>query len=93
MWAKILVGALAAVAVAGVGIYVALPPSSGGCGSCGGSKAVNSLADNNAPGCCPVSAGCDVPTVNTDALAACTGGYAIKAETDRAMTAPSCCGE
>lgn len=74
MWAKILAGALAAVAVGGTGVYFAMTTgTSGGCGGCHGGE-VQSISSCclDAHSCCSGEA-----TAHTDALAACAGPAAF----------------
>lgn len=103
MWVKILAGLTAALAVVGVGIYVALP--AGDC--CHGKSnesATNScclsqpnlVAVETSSGCCVDEAVCCSASKapNTDALAACTGGMAVSpAPQTTTKLKFACCGE
>lgn len=93
MWVKILAGVVAALAVVGVGVYVALPP--GDCchgksdetpkHSCCSASSETCTIDGDRSGpiavsdVCPSAAGCCSAGVapNADALAACTGGMGV----------------
>ena len=95
MWAKVLAGVMAAVSVAGVGVYVALPND-----CCNGTCPLTGR-----PTTAPIAAGFgDGQPVNvtpaseqqvpSDALAACTGGLTISAEpAKKSKTGCSCCAD
>ena len=101
MWVKIVAGVVAALAVVGIGVYVAMP-SEGGCGSkchapapqgqcCPAVELSPSepadTSDNT--GCC---AKCTAQAVNTDAIAACGGGL-TSVTSNKAKTKIACCSE
>jgi hypothetical protein len=103
LWAKIGAGVIAALAVVGVGIYVAMPPEcgSGQCGElapkgacCSGDHSDGCPGDGVAEptkdegGCC---AACS-SKVDADAMAACGGGLTVQPSA-KAKAKPSCCGE
>jgi hypothetical protein len=68
MWAKILAGTLAAVAVTGTGVYFAMP------GHCShGCK--GSITSAEMHSCCPMP--CERASTCTEALAACVGPAAM----------------
>jgi hypothetical protein len=88
MWAKILAGVVAAVAVVGLGVYVALPSGAdgGSCGKC--SRPAETSADLS--GLCPTNAGgCCATAEQVDALAACGGGLTAAAVENKF----TCCSE
>lgn len=96
MWAKVLACVLAAAAVVGIGVYAALPPGTGTCDKCGTKQVSTDCCPDG--GCCPLGACCAQPqatSVNTDALAACTGGMTVTAEPAKANSCPvgACCGD
>ncbi len=100
MWVKIVAGVVAALAVVGVGVYVAMP-SDGGCGSkcptaaiqeecCGhGVCPAEPVDSSDTPSCCPA---CTAKAVDTDAFAACGGGLTSVPVT-KAKAKISCCSE
>ena len=90
MWAKILAGVVAAAAVVGLGVYAALPPSTGGCGQQTACPVEPSGCPVASSGCCSLT--CE-KAADPDALAACTGGMAISAETTKACPVGACCAE
>ena len=95
MWLKIVAGLAAALAVVTVGVFVAMPPTEGGCGKCR-APALKSDGDSTAEasgsmGCptgpplpaetttsvAPCCNNCVTKPMDTNALAACTGGMAV----------------
>lgn len=103
LWAKIGAGVIAALAVVGVGIYVAMPSEcgSGKCGElspkaacCSGDHSDGCPGDGVAEptadegGCC---AACCSSKVDADALAACGGGLTVQPSA-KAKKA-TCCSE
>jgi len=103
MWVKILAGVAAALAVAGLGIYVALPA-----GHCCHGKSAETLKNScclaqtdicpdDTSSACPAEAGgcCSLRAApSTDALAACTGGMAVSpAPQSSSKLKFACCGE
>ncbi len=100
MLLKIVAGAVAALAVIGIGVYVAMPSDSG-CGSkcpvaaiqeecCGHGVCPSEPVDSSdSVGCC---AACTAKPVDTDAFAACGGGLSsVPATKSKAKIA--CCSE
>lgn len=86
MWAKVLAGVLAAVSVAGVGVYVALPPGhcTSSCPLSARQVGVRSLTPTNQP----------VSAEQNDALAACAGGMAVSASAQPTICrVGGCCAE
>lgn len=83
MLTKVVVGAMAAVAVAGTGIYVAMDNSSP-CGGCPQSAQAASEPTLSECGCCMTAPPIDEVTPGTEAMAACVGSAAL-------VTAPACC--
>lgn len=99
LWAKLGAGVIAALAVVGIGIYVAMPPDCGRCGEApppAGSCCSGDHSDDIAPsdtGCCQGGTCCSAgPAVDTDALAACGGGLTVQPSA-KVKSKPSCCGE
>lgn len=96
MWLKIVAGLAAALAVVTVGVFVAMPPTEGGCGKCrapalesdGGSTSEVSgsmgcptgppLPVESTTSVAPCCNNCVTKTVDSNALAACAGGMAVK---------------
>jgi hypothetical protein len=100
MWMKIVAGVAAALAVVTVGVYVAMPASTGTCGQkCNGS--LSPLVEETSTelttdvGCC--GACCSKKaTVDVDALAACAGGLSavsVPSTASAATTKIHCCAE
>lgn len=96
MWMKIVAGVAAALAVVTVGVYVAMPASTGTCGQkCNGTSApqmedasTECMAD---VGCCArCSAG---KPVDADAMIACAGGLSAVSVPSNGSTKISCCAE
>ncbi len=92
MFVKIIAGVLAAVAVTGVGVYVAMPDTP--CGSCCPLNRTDSAplgTAEDAPGCCSMTT-CVVPPASNESLAACTGGMSF-VSTTKAKPAHACCSD
>ncbi len=93
MFTKVVVGLVAAIAVAGAGVYYAQSDS-----PCHGGCPIQRMLDSGAttestecPGCCkPASASTETPT--DESLAAFTGSAAMKTSCDKSP-APHCCTE
>ena len=94
MFTKVVVGLVAAIAVAGAGVYYAQSDSSGCKGGCPIQRMLDSGASTESteyPGCCkPASASTETPT--DESLAAFTGSAAMKTSCDKSP-APHCCTE
>ena len=86
MFAKVVAGVLAAVAVAGVGVYVALPETYS-CHSCTNQRALENVEISECKSCCMIAPPIS-PEAPNESLAAC-GGSALIAAT--AQPAPTCC--
>ena len=92
MFAKIAAGVLAAVAVTGVGVYVAMPEThcNGGCPlSRMNSAPVSEVSET--PSCCSVPVACSAPAPQNESLGACTGAATLAATTK--TPAHACCAD
>jgi hypothetical protein len=82
MFTKVIVGVVAAIAVAGAGIYIAMPDSSSPC--CSQKQAIESENTSECRSCCGAKAAC---------LAACTGSIALISTTSAKSAGHACCSE
>lgn len=93
MFTKVVVGLVAAIAVAGAGVYYAQSDSSGCKGGCPIQRMLDSGASTETtecPSCCkPASASTEAPT--DESLAAFTGSAVLKQNCE--SPAPKCCVE
>jgi hypothetical protein len=97
MWAKILAGAVAAVAVGGTGTYFAMNGTSHCCPFSGGTTEQQVSADDGC-GCClkaPDSETCPGDSAcSSEAMAACAGPAALISTTTKTKSAVgACCSE
>ena len=94
MFAKIAAGVLAAVAVTGVGVYVAMPDTH--CKSCcplsrTESAPVTASVDE-VPSTCSPEPTCCIPIPQNESLGACTGAATL-VSTGKAKPAHACCSD
>ena len=100
MWVKIVAGVVAALAVVGIGVYVAMP-SDGGCGSKCPVAAIQEECCGH--GVCPSEpvdcstglSGCNAASakVDTDAFAACGGGLTSVPVAKSSAKGIACCAD
>ncbi len=90
MFAKIAAGVLAAVAVTGVGVYVAMPEThcNGGC-PLSRMQSAPVVEASETPSCCSMPVACTVPAPQNESLGACTGAATL-VSTSKAP-AHTCC--
>ena len=92
MFTKVVAGLVAAVAVAGAGVYFA--PSSNCSNGCPLSRLTDSSASDSTgcQSCCTDSMSCTAPEPN-ESLAACAGAATLVSTGSPKVAAPACCAE
>ena len=92
MFAKVIVGVVAAIGVAGAGIYIAMPDSSSPC--CKQQSAIISETSSECPSCCGAKALTCSSEEPNECLAACNGSISlISAKTSTKPVVSACCSE
>ncbi len=93
MFTKIAAGVLAAVAVAGVGIYASLSDDKSPCGRCTQQSATVCPISEESPSCCMASTECSA-AAPTESLAACMSAAVLApASSAKQPAARPCCAE
>lgn len=91
MFAKVIVGVVAAIAVAGAGIYIAMPDSSSPC--CSQTRGAASESATECRSCCGAQAATCSADEPNECLAACTGPISLISTTPAKPAGRTCCSE
>lgn len=91
MFTKVIVGVAAAIAVAGAGIYIAMPDSSSAC--CTQKRALETEDISECRSCCGAMAPTCTAEEPNECLAACTGSISLISTTTGKPGISACCSE